>query len=311
MDFLDLLSTHFLICNEKIKGMGEDCGIEIYNESAGLIGAFDGCGGIGSKRCPVAGNKTEAYLASRTVGNAVKLWFDHCCCDQNYDLDMLGRVISICLDQCKKYSSDSSAALTGSLVKSYPSTLAVVVTYAVQGRLLTKHIWAGDSRTYFLDINGIAQVTEDDIYNTDALANLTGDGSLTNVISLGGEFALKSKTIEINTPIILLSASDGSFGYVSSPMEFEYMLLSTLYQSANVVQWEQNLNEEISSRSGDDQTLVLEALGFKSFNDMKNYFAGRFRYISEIYDVIENSVDQSVLYSIWDDYKINYYRFMN
>ena len=45
-DFLELLSTHFLICNDKIIGNGEDCGYEAYTSEAGIMGAFDGCGGL-------------------------------------------------------------------------------------------------------------------------------------------------------------------------------------------------------------------------------------------------------------------------
>lgn len=38
--------------NEKIQGKGEDCGFESFNQVAGLIGVFDGCGGLGSRICP-------------------------------------------------------------------------------------------------------------------------------------------------------------------------------------------------------------------------------------------------------------------
>ena len=310
-DFLDILGTHFLICTDKVEGNGEDSGLEYYNRCAGLIGAFDGCGGLGFKVSPAANNKTEAFLASRSVGNALKLWFEHCCDSRKWDLDLLKQLILINLEHCKAYSNDDSFVIKGTLLKSYPSTLAAVVSYPKRKKIMTQHIWAGDSRTFILDINGVGQVTRDDIRGGDAMVNLTNDGSLTDVVSLSGDFVLHSKTIELSRPSVLIAATDGCFGYVPSPMEFEYILLSSLHQSGNSAEWQEILREEFSSRSGDDQTIAVEAIGFESFREMKKYFLNRCRYIGEIGAFLENDVDEMVIQELWNGYKSNYYRFMD
>ena len=309
-DFLSVLSTHFLICTEKIQGSGEDCGLEAFNQNAGLIGVFDGCGGLGARICPSADNKTEAYLASRTIGNAVKLWFDYCCDARRWDLKLLDKIILIALEHCKKYSSSSSSfSLKGSLIKPYPSTMAVVVSYIKQKKILTTHLWAGDSRTFFLDANGLAQISTDDINGGDALDNLTQDGALTNVISLGGKFIVHHKTIAVERPAVIISATDGCFGYVASPMAFEFILLSSLMNSNHVEGWRENLRRTISSVSGDDQTIAIEAIGFETFSEMKESFLDRYKYIEKIEQFSEAKGNDNIIRQLWKEYKPNYYRF--
>ena len=309
--FLDILSTHFLICNEKIRGRGEDCGLEAYNQFAGIIGVFDGCGGLGSRVCPKAQNKTEAFLASRAIGNAVKLWFDYCCDKNQFELELLERIIKINLEEIGKYCNDTTFAVKGSLVKSYPSTMAVILSYIIHGKVLTEHFWAGDSRTYFLDSNGLAQISTDDIIGGDALENLTQDGALTNLISLSGKYIIHNKSLELLHPTLLIAATDGCFGYVSSPMEFEYILLSTLFQSNSVEEWRVSLQDITSSLSGDDQTIAIEAIGFSSFSAMKKHFLNRYKYIEEIERYHEDEIDSRVIQRLWNDYKTGYYRFVD
>ena len=46
VNFIDVVSTHFSFCHEMIEDKGEDSGFEAFNEVAGIVGAFDGCGGL-------------------------------------------------------------------------------------------------------------------------------------------------------------------------------------------------------------------------------------------------------------------------
>ncbi len=45
-------------------------------KNKGLVGVFDGCGGIGSRRYEILNSKTGAYIASRIVGECVAEWFE-------------------------------------------------------------------------------------------------------------------------------------------------------------------------------------------------------------------------------------------
>ena len=306
--FLNLLSTHFLICNDKIKGDGEDSGIEAYTRDVGIIGAFDGCGGLGAKCCPAVSDRTEAYLASRAVGAAVKRWFyANAAAKGNWSLEELRGNIDSNLDLCQRNSGDSGLRLRGSLVRPFPTTMAMVRFQIVDRKLVTEHIWAGDSRTYLLDKRGLAQVSVDDVQNQDAMSNLTNDGALTNVISADKQYVLHHATIVPKHPCIFFCASDGCFGYVSSPMEFEHMILQTLMESDSIIQWKQKLSDAIYERAGDDQTIAIAAFGFETFTDFKAYYMGRYSVMHQLVQTYEQS-DQEQRQRLWEAYRPGYYR---
>lgn len=308
-EFLDLLSTHFLICNEKIKGKGEDSGFEAYTCEAGIMGAFDGCGGLGAKTCPSVSEKTEAYLASRAVGAAVRQWFYSCATTgYRWNLEELKVQIISKLELCQNQTTDSGVKLRGSMVRPFPSTIAMITFQIANGKLLTKHIWAGDSRTYVLDKNGLGQISSDDIKGEDAMSNLTRDGALTNVISVDKRFKLHSLEFAPKHPCVMFCATDGCFGYVSSPMEFELMILAALTNANNVAEWQQLLNDDIFNRSGDDQTIALAAFGFNDFTELKNYYSDRYHTISRIVEKFGNG-DPDKKRGLWETYKPNYYRY--
>lgn len=308
-DFLELLSTHFLICNEKIEGEGEDSGFESYNCEAGVMGVFDGCGGLGADICPSVSGKTEAYLASRAVFAAVKEWFDSSeSTGYEWSAESLRKQIISKLELCQNQTEDSGPMLLGSLVRPFPSTIAMITFRIVNEELQTHHIWAGDSRTYVLDKNGLGQISNDDINGEDAMSNLTRDGALTNVLSADKCFDLHSTTFTPKYPCIIFCATDGCFGYVSSPMEFELMVLDALEKAANVAEWQQLLDNDISNRSGDDQTIAIAAFGFEDFIELKSYFADRHHAISRIVEKFNNG-DPDKKQGLWEAYKPNYYRY--
>lgn len=308
-ELLDLLGTHFLICNEKIFEKGEDSGFEIYTHDAAIIGVFDGCGGLGSKVCPTISNKTEAYIASRAVNNAVRQWFKYnYTVGYEWDINILKKYIDESLKVCRSCTLESELKLKGSMVRPFPTTMAMITFKITNGKLYTEHFWSGDSRTYVLDGCGISQISVDDIKGEDAMSNLTKDGALTNVISADGKYFIHRAHFEPMYPCIMLCSSDGCFGYVSSPMEFELMILSTLENSNCVNEWQKLLNDEITSRSGDDQTLALAVFGFSSFEEMKNYFCKRHNVILDIVKQFKNaSTEEKQL--LWERYKTGYYRY--
>lgn len=308
--FLDVLSTHILICNEKILEKGEDSGLEIYTSEAGIMGVFDGCGGMGSRTCTGISNKTEAYLASRAVCNAVKMWF-YANSEYGYtwDINHLKDLIISNLSICQNQSGNQEMKLKGSLIRLFPSTIALAAFRIVNGELFSEHIWAGDSRTYCIDHLGLGQISIDDIKGEDAMSNLTKDSALTNVLSADKNFILHRIQFKITGPCIILAATDGCFGYVSSPMEFELMILSTLIHAVNVDEWQGSLNDEIMNRSGDDQTITVAAFGFDEFSDMKAYYLSRYHTVLEMVREFDSS-DSDNRQNIWRNYKTNYYRYM-
>ena len=307
--FLDMLSTHFLICNEKIPGHGEDSGFESYTFETGIVGVFDGCGGLGSKTCELISDKTEAYIASRAVCSAARMWFlANCEYDSGWDMNELKDSIVINLAICQKAAGAAAIRFRGTMIRSFPTTLAMVVFRTLGNKLYSDHIWAGDSRTYIIDECGLGQVSTDDVKGEDAFITLTRDSALTNVISSDAGFRLHKSRHRLSGPCIVLAASDGSFGYVSSPMEYELMILSSLICSLNVDEWQRKLDEEISERAGDDQTIAVAAFGFNSFSEMKDFFFDRYRKVLRIVREF-NTSGESEKQRLWEIYKPNYYRY--
>ena len=58
-------------CRERIPEHGEDCYCYSFCDTAGILGAFDGCGGAGARTHAAYSGKSEAYIASRLCAGAV------------------------------------------------------------------------------------------------------------------------------------------------------------------------------------------------------------------------------------------------
>lgn len=308
-DFLDLLSTHFLISNENYEGEGEDCGFEAYTCEAGIMGVFDGCGGLGSNICGMISEKTEAFVTSRAVFSALRDWFyANAASGYRWDTEDLRKRAIAKLELCRKHAGTPEVMLRGSLVRPFPSTIASVAFRPGEGELLTCHVWAGDSRTYVLDQDGLGQISRDDIKGADAMQNLSRDSALKNLISVDQRFVLHRAELAVTQPCILFCATDGCFGYVPSPMAFECMILSALEGADNVDGWQKSLSDSISSQAGDDQTIAVAAFGFDSFAQLKQYYAQRYHTIQEIVAKFDKA-DSAEQQQLWETYKPNYYRY--
>lgn len=308
-NFLNSVDTHFLICNEKITGKGEDSALKILLADAGVIGVFDGCGGLGSATSEHNGGKTEAYLAARVASGSVKQWFYYCLQNHvKWDSLLLKEIIVHNLEGYQEKEGRRGLKLKGSMMRPFPSTIAGVTFSKEEDGIYTYHFWAGDSRTYILDKNGLGQVSHDDLDNKDALLNLTKDGALTNVTSADGNFVIHSCQQKIEEPSLVFASSDGCFGYLTSPMAFEELILGTLMQARNISEWKEALDRNISDIAGDDQSFVVVGFGFKDFTELKRYYMKRFKFINKISDEFQKSNFDNQQ-KIWISYKKGYYRF--
>lgn len=289
------LNSIFSVAEEMVRNNGEDC---FYYDAIGdkfIISAFDGCGGSGSKKYENFSGKTGAYIASRAVCGGVKSWF----CESNAE-EELHKYINESLLICKKYA-DKSGRIMGSLGKAFPTTAAIITGNIYNDKCIITCYWAGDSRCYMLDSEGLHQLTADDLDSQDAMSNLSNDGVMTNVINATTSFEIHNKTIEIKQPCVLLTATDGCFGYLKSPMEFEHLLVNSLVKSKSILEWKTSLNERMHAVAGDDYTLCGAICGFSDFEDIKNNFVKRNEYVIEKYIKTEKNI-----YDMWDEYKKDY-----
>lgn len=304
----------------KGKGLSEDSFTRNTIGDVRYFGVFDGCGGLGARRYEAISNHTGAWAASRIAAAAVDKFASES--GFTFDIDtaaLLSEKISVFLKTAKeKLTRNTGVQVGGSLNKSMPTTVSLGAVKTViddngTEKLLCDFFWAGDSRVYALDQNGLCQITKDDIDTNadDAFENLREDGRLTKVANADDDLKLNRITIRFRTPKIFICSTDGGFGYLSSPMEFEYLLLNTMQQADTPEEWNSIIDEVLSDIAGDDYTLLIEIFGFDDFTSMKNYFYNRIRQLKSDYILAEQEPDEAELRAIWQKYKTAYNKYIN
>lgn len=304
---LSRIDCQIRVYQEKIPDCGEDALLYALNNQAALVGAFDGCGGAGAKRYAKLQGKTGAYMASRVVSGTVNDWFADCCArNEAFSARSLEARIRENLALCDRVGAEASRFVS-SMVKAFPTTAAVAILSQQAGKIRVDCFWAGDSRVYLLNADGLAQLSVDDLLVTDAMDNLYEDGAMTNVISHSKGFTIHHGSLLLDQPGIVLAATDGCFGYLPTPMAFEQLLIGTLVRSENIDQWEQALHSAIGRVAGDDYALSAVALDFGNFNTMKAMFARRAQQLWQNYppEALKEREDKNRL---WAQYKPGYYR---
>ena len=293
------VSFSFYIKEEMKKGNGEDSFYISIGKDSMILSVFDGCGGIGARRYPEFNGKTGAYVSSNIVAYTVKTWYE-----KGEKTDLVSEIRAN-LDKCENLSENASLVqLKGNLSKSFPTTCAMIEMIKKKSENKIKCSWTGDSRCYVLDNAGLHQLTVDDVSNPDALYNLKNDGVLKNVICANHDFEIHEREYFGNGKFILFSASDGCFGYLKTPMAFEFLLLDTLMSSNSESVWKKKLIADIGKVAGDDYTMCLAAVGFKSFSEVKKYYEGRLNELKSKY--MESRETEEAL---WENYKTEYEKY--
>jgi hypothetical protein len=182
-------------------------------------------------------------------------------------------------DQLQRAAAESlpqNSKIAGSLQRSLPTTLAAMTIQVGDGGVTVRSLWAGDSRVHVMTPDhGLAQISTDDAPESDALALLLNDSPMTNLVCADRPFVINERVEHFSTPVVLLAATDGCFGYVATPAHYEYLLLHHLQRAQSLDQWAEMLLEDFVGFTSDDASLVLTAFGFASFDDLRSSFAPR------------------------------------
>ena len=293
------LNTVFAVAEEMIKDNGEDSYYFGASDSDLLIAAFDGCGGSGAKKYNNYSGKTGAYVASRAVCGAVKDWYEKSRIDTEI-VDYIAKGLQILTNY-----ADPAGRILGSLGKSFPTTAAITRASADGDKVAVTCFSAGDSRCYMLNTDGLHQLSIDDLDTADAMSNLTEDGVMTNVINASTPFEIRCKKYLFDKPCILLTATDGCFGYLTSPMAFEHLITDSLMNSDSIATWKNEIDSRIRAVAGDDYTLCTAVIGYDSFADLRNSFAKRNDFVGKEYIAVEK--DPRIL---WEFYKKEYNKYL-
>ena len=315
---------------EKKEGYGEDAPPILINKDGWYaVGVFDGMGGAGSAMCDSKFGEgyTKAYVASRIARDIVHEYLEDC--SGKNEIITSEKLKQVLFDGIKKeqevYPPRIKSVLRSRLVREYPTTIALI-TLCIEGEMMqVDSYWAGDSHCYLWTGDGFFQVSKDDIENDlDPFDNLHNDSPISNCVCTDRDFVIGHNHIErSNEPIIILCATDGCFGYYQTPMHFENILKCSLQKSHDEKEWESILIEEISKVTGDDTSLSLIAIGFSSFEQMKELMVTDISGFSDIIKQEKNIVDaqktlederdkyKKLILDGWSNYKKTYMKYIN
>jgi serine/threonine protein phosphatase PrpC len=237
----------------------------------GLAGVFDGMGGAGGTVYDTPdGPRSGAYLASRIARDVVE---EHLLAQiaperplpGEATADELHDVLDSALKTALEDLKAPTSKLRSRLLRALPTTMALGVLQRARpesAAWVCHVLWAGDSRVYVFTPRGMHQLSVDDLRDEgDAMANLQRDSVVSNAISADTEFHVNHRSVALEAPFFVVSATDGCFGYLRSPMHFEELVLRALSGAADEEEWSLAIQEAVSAVTGDDAALAAIAVG--------------------------------------------------
>lgn len=260
----------------------------------------DGMGGTGANKHNYKDEiKTSAYLGSRFTSKFVKQFIslnreklfssdlDNIIIDLKNYLHKQLRNIVVEYNFIKR--------IKGKILELLPTTMfTVVFNQKDDGNIEVVVIWAGDSRIYMLNEQGMMQVTKDNInMDNDALQNMVDSSTVSNNINAEEElnFELYYYKFDITCPTVIFACSDGLFDYANTPMHFEQSILKCIMSLDN-----SNSSTDFSflgdaigkhlRESGlhDDCSLAGACIGFEDIFTLQNTFKERLELVNDICD---------------------------
>ena len=299
------LDSTLILGREKIADHGEDAWVYDVGEDRVMVGAFDGLGGSGAKRYEAYDGRTGAYIASRAAADAADEWL------RGGKLSEENLHRSIC-EELRAYKAGAGtpggAVIKGSMTREFPTTVSVAVCRPAADGVTADFYWAGDSRGYILDETGLKQITRDDVNDADdILAQMDSDGVMNNLASLSKAWTLHRTRREHIPAGIAFTATDGCFGYVRTPMEFEYQLLETMCAAECVDDWQNRLEDMLRECAGDDFTLLGVIFGYGEFSAMQRRFRPRLEWLRKTYIEPLETAAPAEINAMWLNYSQSYY----
>ncbi|MFI9239949.1 serine/threonine protein phosphatase [Streptomyces sp. NPDC053079] len=256
-----------------------------WESHQGLLAVFDGSGGSGAApvwQAPDGTTRTGAWVGARVARLATDCWFREVARGgEPGGPEDLQEYLQWFLSKAPQRRSK----ISGTMRRQLPTTLAAV-HYRVLGggaHAELRPLWAGDSRAYvLLPATGLHVLTRDHTRESDALELLRTDPPMTNLICADRGFEVDTQFLaDFPLPCVLVVATDGFFGYVHTPADFEYVLLRTLQEANTEDEWADLLRREVQSYTADDASLALLALGHEHFASLRDLFADRLRHVTD------------------------------
>ncbi|MEU9097821.1 serine/threonine protein phosphatase [Streptomyces sp. NPDC048361] len=271
----------FTVWSERVPERGEDAEPFVahhWETRQGLLAVFDGSGGAGSApawQSPAGSPRTGAWVGARVARLATDCWFREVALDaEQAEPESLHGYLEYFLSKAPQRRSK----IGGTMRRQLPTTLAGV-HYRLRDdeSVELQPLWAGDSRAYTLHPrDGLQVLTRDHTRESDALELLRSDPPMTNLVCADRAFVVDAQRLApFPLPLVLVAATDGFFGYVNTPGDFEAVLLETLQRAADEQEWADLVCREVRGYTADDASLALVALGHQSFAALRDLYAPR------------------------------------
>ncbi len=306
---------------EKVVGKGEDAEpvMRVHDSGRGLLAVFDGTGGAGSasaRRLPDGSDLSGAYVASRLAREVSESWFTQLIASGSGarpDPAQLQDQLARALQDEMTYPDVPQSIVKGRLQRILPTTLAGVAFASTGEELQIEAMWAGDSRCYALTVDkGLQVLTIDDTPETDALALIRNDQPMSNLVCADRPFAINRLGYRLAQPAMLVTATDGCFGYVRTPAHFEYLILKTLMDSPGPQEWADQLIEAVAAIASDDCSFSLAGVGFGDFVTMREMLRPRFTFLTDNHwapfqRAQSNEEIEALRIGSWESYRNTYH----
>lgn len=217
---------------ESEPGHGQDTAISGQNYAF----VFDGLGGKGGRpRTNAAGERElEAKIAStisakalkKLLGDRLSRWSDLIRSERRRASapDEIAAEITVALNDALQAAAKEWDANT------LPTTISGWLIFPLPDKTFyALALWAGDSRCYTIDDRCMKLYSQDDTaenQRADAMEELmlSGSPAITNRLGVDMKVRLNHTSLIVDHRTLLLTCSDGIYGYVPSPMHLEFYL---------------------------------------------------------------------------------------
>lgn len=296
---------------------GEDSFVLHADEKDAFLCVADGCGGLGSRRYPLLGNQTGAAIASRLAVRCFERWAQErkpmpCIPEEGEALmtELQSDLNDLFRGFAQKHCAEDGSRITGSMQRRLPTTLcAALMETGAAGWRECSFVWAGDSRAYMLDENGLHQCTQDHLRaETDPFETLYHDVPLAQYLSADRPVRLSMRRMRALLPCVILTVTDGAYSALASPMEFEMLLLDALKKAGSWTGWQKKLTSALKRLAQDDAVILLAPCGWKDFDDCRQRLSLRRETLKKqfVTPCRRRRGDVAFAREKWQEYRKNY-----